>query len=878
MTTRMRTGLRFTLGTSALAVVAGMLTAPPASAAPAAPTGLTPNDGSTRQYKNLELAWSPVSGATAYDVEIDDDGDFGNGGELVDSTTVTAYAVPVALPRGGYAWRVRAKGTSGTGEWSAPAAFVRGWTDGPTGLQAVDGKVPSLRWDPLPDASFYEVEISDQPFDQAPSDTGRVNHWICYTNHTSLAPYGVAAGREDPPGDESGCPFVFDSTAKPAANGAFPGKYFPDTFYWRVRGRDTSVDTRTATFADPAVSCTGVWPESGGTGNPDGSVTVPLPYGPPKYTSTPECSRWSNGGAVGIRWSGTVGTLRLPRVFGTSAEKPSATIDQCPQPEAPPPPADPNAPKPPDPVLTATLSIVGGDAGHDFGSGHKLASVVVAKDDWAKPVQLVSTETFAAALAAAGGSTLQGAYRLLASCATDGAVTRTFFSDRIIFTSPTEYEMYRVDPTSTAVHPTAGDPRAAAVAVSDTPRFSWSGVPDAAKYRVYLSRTPDFLDSDHIWETMATSLQPVGDFADRGLATYWGVQACGVFRCGKITPMKSFTKAAKSNVQALTTLVAGTVATLSWSTQTPAAATPVAEAPEAKGYQLQVDEADGDFSKPAKDVTIDRLGTTAGVAYWRFSTSELPTQFIWRVRAITETGYGLAWSATKRYDKLAPTVRITTAGGFGHTTSLTLTFSEPVTGVSTASLQVRADGATTGVTGTLTQLSSTSWRFTPSAPWVVGQYYRVAVTGAVKDHGGNAAVASTAPVRSATTVDSASPALSKVAADYPWYTATATSAIGGSYVLTYGTSSSKRPYVRTTVRGGTLYVYGCKSPKSGKANVYVDSTYVATLDLYRSYSGCGLVYSRGLPAGQRVITISAIGARNPASRGTAVGVDALKVS
>jgi hypothetical protein len=84
--------------------------------------------------------------------------------------------------------------------------------------------------------------------------------------------------------------------------------------------------------------------------------------------------------------------------------------------------------------------------------------------------------------------------------------------------------------------------------------------------------------------------------------------------------------------------------------------------------------------------------------------------------------------------------------------------------------------------------------------------------------------------------------------------------------------------VRTAVTGSTVYVYGCRSPRSGKAAVYIDGTLRAVVDLYRSYSGCGVVYtSPGLSSATHTVTVVVLGTKNAASSGTAVAVDAVRV-
>jgi hypothetical protein len=209
-------------GAAVLAVGAGLLSPAQRSAVvPAGPTGLAPNDSSTAQYKNLELTWSPVAGATAYELQVDDDGDFSEGPLLSATTAIPAWTVPTSLPRGQYAWRVRARNADGSGAWTA-AEFTRGLGHpAPTNLVAAQGAVPSFSWTPC----------RTRPSTRSRSATCRSTRTVPPTPVGStagratpttrpLTPYGVAAGTEHPPGDETKCPFTFKATAKPGADGA----------------------------------------------------------------------------------------------------------------------------------------------------------------------------------------------------------------------------------------------------------------------------------------------------------------------------------------------------------------------------------------------------------------------------------------------------------------------------------------------------------------------------------------------------------------------------------------------------------------------------------------------------------------------------------
>lgn len=295
-----------------------------AVAAPA-PTRLAPGS-SQSPLKNLELSWAPVAGATSYQVEVLDDDDPDAAVALKATTAIARWTVPVQLPNGEYRWRVRAMTAQGAGGWSPLSRFVRGWVGSSSGTVTTPGTLPVLQWSPIPDASFYEVEVSDRPFDEFVGvQTGRARSWICYTSHTTFAPYGVAAGQamDQPVGDMGRCAFVADSkgdatdgsqpaptatptpspsaspsatpTPSPTPDNSIGTKYkFGQTYFWRVRGRDGTVDKAATPFVKPSLACTGVWDDSDAI-RAEGTVTVPLPSTPPEYAATPECSQWRLG-------------------------------------------------------------------------------------------------------------------------------------------------------------------------------------------------------------------------------------------------------------------------------------------------------------------------------------------------------------------------------------------------------------------------------------------------------------------------------------------------------------------------------------------------------------------------------------------------------
>ena len=85
---------------------------------PAAPTLSSPSNGSSTCDQTPTFNWNAVSGATSYNVQVDNDAGFGS--PVIDTTTGgTSYTPGTSLPAGTYYWRVRASTACGYGGWSS---------------------------------------------------------------------------------------------------------------------------------------------------------------------------------------------------------------------------------------------------------------------------------------------------------------------------------------------------------------------------------------------------------------------------------------------------------------------------------------------------------------------------------------------------------------------------------------------------------------------------------------------------------------------------------------------------------------------------------------------------------------------------------------
>lgn len=192
---------------------------------PAAPTLLAPADNtSTLDYASdpnalvapetpLILKWSPVQGATKYDVQISTDKTFT--GATTQTTQTTKLATPSGLLADGrYYWRVQAEWSStivsGYSDYysftinshaDAAADPVAPVTSDPDGPKVTD---VALAWHPVPGATTYTLQVStDRQFLDSSANVATVG--------------GITGTRYSP-----------------------PTTWNNDQYYWRVQGYDAS--------------------------------------------------------------------------------------------------------------------------------------------------------------------------------------------------------------------------------------------------------------------------------------------------------------------------------------------------------------------------------------------------------------------------------------------------------------------------------------------------------------------------------------------------------------------------------------------------------------------------------------------------------------
>jgi hypothetical protein len=138
--------------------------------------------------------------------------------------------------------------------------------------------------------------------------------------------------------------------------------------------------------------------------------------------------------------------------------------------------------------------------------------------------------------------------------------------------------------------------------------------------------------------------------------------------------------------------------------------------------------------------TATETVNTVGLAW--APTSQLPNGTSeWRVSTMDSAGKVVATSPWRKFqvDALAPTVTVTRPTSSAKPgTNVAATFSEPVKGVTTGTVQLYLDGRAHPVSATVAQ-SADKLRavLNPAANLLVGRTYRVVLTSGITDLGNN---------------------------------------------------------------------------------------------------------------------------------------------
>jgi len=163
-----------------------------------------------------QFSWDPVPGATKYEVEVNSSVDFAPGSKVCCSqlTTSTSLAPTVVFRDNTYYWRVRALDAAGNaGVWNRGPDFIKTFdkvppvtapsiknlhlrdnlndpgTDVDPGTAGYQTNVPILRWDSVPGASAYLVDVAT--YNGSICAWGAAGGWRVSTSIPSWSPLGT---------------------------------------------------------------------------------------------------------------------------------------------------------------------------------------------------------------------------------------------------------------------------------------------------------------------------------------------------------------------------------------------------------------------------------------------------------------------------------------------------------------------------------------------------------------------------------------------------------------------------------------------------------------------------------------------------------------
>ena len=243
------------------------------------------------------------------------------------------------------------------------------------------------------------------------------------------------------------------------------------------------------------------------------------------------------------------------------------------------------------------------------------------------------------------------------------------------------------------------------------------------------------------------------------------------------------------------------------------------------------------------------------------------------VNVKNQSGFNQSFQHIWTVDATAPLRTGNTPTPASLTGPMTITFSEPVTGVSASSITVHAETANVNIAGTVTRPTTSTATWKPNTRLVPGETYRVSFSSAIQDLAGNPLVPTFFTVRTATTIENTS----TIALERFWDRDALAAASGGSYI-TSRLSGSVAKLTFTAAAGQTVSIYGIRMASGGYADIYLDGVKKATPSFYAATTGRARVYlSPALTAGSHTVEIRPTGAKPASSTDTWVSVDNVQV-
>jgi hypothetical protein len=179
------------------------------------------------------FSWDAVPGAARYEVEVNSSQDFAAGSKVCcSSTTIATSLTPTVLFKDNvYYWRIRAIDPDGNaGIWNVGPSFSKAFaksppvtapvvknlrmrdnladpgTDVDSGTPGYQTNVPIVRWDPVPGAASYHIEVV--PFSAGACNwtASPVLKWDVLTASTAWTPLGTHWNNSKPYDDAHGRP------------------------------------------------------------------------------------------------------------------------------------------------------------------------------------------------------------------------------------------------------------------------------------------------------------------------------------------------------------------------------------------------------------------------------------------------------------------------------------------------------------------------------------------------------------------------------------------------------------------------------------------------------------------------------------------------
>lgn len=650
------------------------------------------------QVEDVVLDWDPVPGAKWYELQVDDDADFGSvvQGVVPDKVFGTRFSPKTTFANDQYFWRVRAVDLSGEPtEWDSVDAdtffsFTRNWRDTPAPVHPAGVGVQHVfddlyfEWTPVQHASNYELWVSTDENFTVSNPSTKVCH-VAGTTYTA--------------GDDS-------DVCMPPTEGV--------TYYWKVRPMDRPLSGAGVPgifSAATAFTYRGASSLSGAS--PSGGETVAIPtFSWDELNSTEKYQiRVFNGQGTEIHFRETYSTTYTPMNLArfTAAQGPF--------------------------TWSLTGFDVRGNRTLSYINSFNISDTLPgATGTPLTPLTGLASDAATVRFPNLTWQPVDGAdhYRVhIGDKETNtwwGATEAPILQEKLYYPAATdvttrflgagEYDWYvtahlangtpLVDPNTSppasaaryatfkiaalgvpqgqriALTGTALDadqactetlddgPEHVCTGVPSTPVLDWEPVPGASYYRVHISRDSDFstgaLDStppatvNTRWAPTMSYPLPALDDSDVNQAFHWFIQPCkSATQCGtdpistidparsafrKSSPELTLVTPAQDNPASLDDDITTTEVSFDWEdyfdTNLGTVYGPTGETSyqSATRYQIQVDN-QANFASPIDDAIVDQSTYTAADRLY----PEGP--LFWRVQALDVAGNQLGWSTTR---------------------------------------------------------------------------------------------------------------------------------------------------------------------------------------------------------------------------------------